>query len=117
MNRLAISLLLAAAFAGASNRLPSHLPPEIFAWFWLEPEFQTEGYRAFVDLVADHSNFGLLTTSLRVPSREIVAAETHDQVKRAVLYAHSRGLRLAFDLDVRLARATFRKLHPEQQQW
>jgi hypothetical protein len=117
MNRLAISLLLSAAFAAASNRLPSHLPPEIFAWFWLEPEFAPDGYRAYVDLVADHSNFGLLTTSLRVPSREIKAPETHDQIKRGVLYAHSRGLRVAFDLDVRLARATFRKLHPDQQQW
>jgi hypothetical protein len=117
MNRLAISLLLAASFAAASNRLPAHLPPEIYAWFWLEPEFKPEGYRAFVDLIAEHSNFGLLTTSMRVPSREITAPDTHDQIKRGVLYAHSRGLRVAFDLDVRLARGTFRKLHPDQQQW
>jgi hypothetical protein len=117
MNRLTLSLILAVTFAVASNRLPAGLPPEIYAWFWLEPEFQPEGYRAFVDLIAEHSNFGLLTTSLRTPSREIAAPDTHDQVKRAVLYAHSRGLRVAFDLDVRLARGTFRKLHPDQQQW
>jgi len=117
MNRLIIALLLAAAFAGASNRLPPNLPPEIYAWFWLGPEFQGEGYRAFVDMVAEHSNFGLLTTSLRVPSREVAEPNTHDQIKRAVDYAHSRGLRVAFDLDVRLARGAFRKLHPDQQQW
>lgn len=117
MNRLIISLAIAATFAGASNRLPSELPPEIYAWFWMEREFQPEGYRAFVDMVAEHSNFGLLTTSLRVPTREVTEPDTHDRIKRAVDYAHSRGLRVAFDLDVRLARGAFRKLHPDQQQW
>ncbi|MCE5307585.1 MAG: hypothetical protein LLG20_08070 [Acidobacteriales bacterium] len=116
MNRLLL-LVLFAALAAASNRLPSSLPPEIYAWFWMEPEFQPDGYRAFIDLIAEHSNFGLLTTSPRVPSREVTEPETHDQVKRAVLYAHSRGLRVAFDLDVRLARGEFRKQYPDQQQW
>jgi hypothetical protein len=109
-----LSLLLLAA---AANRLPPTQAPEIHAWFWTEREFQPEGYRDFVDLIADHSNFGLMTTSLRTPQREIVFPETHDQIKRAVAYAHQRGLRVAFDLDVRLARGTFLKRYPAQQQW
>jgi len=117
MHRFLISLVLAAPLLAASRRLPPGLPPEIYAWFWLEAEFQPEGYRAFVDLIADHSDFGLLTTSLRVPSREVTEPATHDQLKRAVDYAHARGLRVAFDLDVRLARGAFGRQHPDQQQW
>jgi hypothetical protein len=111
-----LALALPTAAAAPPNRLPAHLPPEIYAWFWQEDEFRPEGYRRFVDLIAEHSNFGLLTTSLRTPAREIALAETHDQVKRAVAYAHSRGLRVAFDLDARLARGAFLARYPGQQQ-
>jgi len=115
---LALGLALPVLAAGsAPNRLPRELPPEIYAWFWQQAEFQPGGYKPFIDLIADHSNFGLLTTSLRVPAREIAFPETHDQIRRAVGYAHTRGLRVALDLDVRLARGTFLKRYPDQQQW
>ncbi len=79
------------------NLLPGRLPPEIYAWFWSEgQEFTPGGYRQFIDRVADHSNFNLLTTSLRAPAREITLSDTHEQVKRAVEYAHSRGIRIVF---------------------
>lgn len=110
-----LSLLLGAP--PAPNRLPPDLPPEIYAWFWQEQEFRPGGYRRFIDMVAENSNFGLLTTSFRIPAREITFPESHDQVKRAVEYAHARGFRVALDLDVRLARGTFRKQYPDQQQW
>ena len=118
MKRIVIWLIAAASLvAAAPNRLPNHLPPEIYAWFWSEKEFQPEGYRAFVDLVAANSNFNFLTTSLRAPTHEVAFPETHDQIKRGVEYARSRGFRVAFDLDVRLARGTFLKRYPGQQQW
>jgi hypothetical protein len=109
-----LALLLLAA---SPNHLPATLAPEIYAWFWSEREFEPEGYREFVDLIADHTNFNLMTTSLRSPRHEITLPGTHDQVKRAVEYAHQRGLRVALDLDVRLARGTFLKQHPGEQQW
>ena len=119
--RTAMLVLLVALSAPAADapsaRLPRELPPEIYAWFWGEAEFRPEGYRRFLDQIAQTSNFGLLTTSLRVPAREIAFAETHDQVRRAVAYAHRLGLRVAFDLDVRLARGTFLQRFPGQQQW
>jgi hypothetical protein len=99
------------------RRVPKHLAPEIYAWFWHEGDFAPEGYRKFVDRIAERSNIGLLTTSLRVPAREVAFAATHDQIGRGVRYAHTRGLRVAFDLDVRLARGTFHKRYPEQMQW
>lgn len=100
------------------NLLPPSVPPEVVAWFWMEkPEFQPEGYRQFIDLIAEHTSFGMLATSLRAPRHEITDPETHSKIKRAVEYAHQRGLKVAMDLDVRLARGAFRKRYPDQQQW
>ena len=76
-----------------------------------------EGYRAPLDLFADHSNFGMLTTSIRSPAHEMVLPGMHDQVKQAVDYAHGRGIQIALDLDIRLARRAFQARYPDQQQW
>ena len=100
------------------NLLPPSVPPEVVLWGWAEkPEFQPEGYRPFIDLIAEHTNFGMLTATLRAPRHEITDPETRSQIKRAVEYAHRRGLKIAMDLDVRLARSTFRRRYPDQQQW
>lgn len=99
------------------NHLPANLPPEIYAWFWTADEFAPGGAERFLDRVVSTSNYGLLTTSLRVPSRQITDPDVHQHVKQAVLAAHQRGLRVAFDLDPRLARKAFQKAHPGQLQW
>jgi hypothetical protein len=108
----------AEAMPPGRNLLPPSVPPEVVAWFWAEkPEFRPEGYREFIDLIAGHTNFGMLATSLRAPQHEITDAETHNKIKRAVEYGHQRGLKIALDLDVRLARSAFRQRYPDQQQW
>jgi hypothetical protein len=100
------------------QRLPSDVLPETYAWFWLENlEFQPAGYRTFVDLIASRSDFGLLTSSLRSPRRELTLPATHDQIKEGVEYARTKGIRVAMDLDVRLARMAFRKKYPNELQW
>jgi hypothetical protein len=117
---LVLTLLFASApllLGQMNNRLPPNLPPEIHAWFGRADFYAPEGYRAPLDVFADHSNFGMLTTSIRSPEHEIVLPGTHDQVKRAVEYAHRRGIQIALDLDIRLARAAFQVRHPDQQQW
>ena len=58
----------------------------------------------------------MLPTSISFPAHEMVLPGTHDQVKLAVEYAHRRGLRIALDLDIRLARAAFQARHPDQLQ-
>ncbi len=103
--------------AFAEHRLPPQLPPEIYAWFWQEETFRPGGITAFLDLVTRESNYNFLTTSLRVPARENILPEVHDRMREAVLAAHRRGLRVAFDLDPRLARRAFEKAHPDQLQW
>jgi hypothetical protein len=115
-----LALLFAAAsilLGQMNNRLPPNLPPEIHAWFVRDEFFAQEGYRAQLDLFADHTNFGMLTTSIRSPAHEVVLPGTHDQVKLAVEYAHRRGIRIALDLDIRVARRAFQQRHPDQQQW
>ncbi|MBE7539236.1 MAG: hypothetical protein HS122_12590 [Opitutaceae bacterium] len=97
---------------GAEHRLPLSLPPEIWTWNTGSPG--SDAYKASLDMIADQSNFGFLTTK---SPRDVTTPEAHAHVKRVVEYAHSRGIRLAVDLDVRRARLAFQKLHPDQQQW
>lgn len=119
----AVCILLAAGLgahaqgeAAGSVRLPDGVQPTIGAWFCSDDFLQPDGYKAYVDLFADHSPYDLLTTSFRVNQREVTEPEFHDQVKRAVAYANERGLDIALDLDVRLAREEFRRRFPDEQQ-
>jgi hypothetical protein len=113
---LLLASLSAAAQQPESPRLSPDAPPEIGAWFWQsQVELAPEGYRKFIDLVAEHSPYTLLTTSQRIP-REITEPEMHDLYKAGVAYAHQKGLRVALDLDIRLAREAFRKAYPEEMQ-
>ena len=124
MQRFAQATALIAGFialnavAGdpAAIRLPDDVPPVIGAWFWYEDAFEPEGYRGCVDLFAQHAPYDLLTTSFRVPEREVTDRAVHDQVKEAAAYARERGMDVALDIDVRLARAAFQKAYPDELQ-
>jgi len=89
--------------------------PGIGCWFWSAEEFQPDGYKRFLDLHAQHSSFGLLTTSIRQPV-EVTDPKVHDQLKAAAVYARERGMGLVLDLDVRLARQAFMDKHPNEMQ-
>ncbi len=121
--RVALFLLAGISlWAGSEermHRLPPSQAPELYLWVWNESNgfFTADGGKKYIDLFADHSNFGLFPTIIRSPRHEVTFPETHDAVKQAVDYAHKRGLRVAFELDVRTARGTFLKEFPEQQQW
>lgn len=125
VNVLAVMLLIAglmSAAAGAradesvSIRLPETAQPTIGAWFCGDDFLEPGGYRAYVDLYADHSPYDLLAMSFRVNQREVTESSVHDLVKEAVTYARQRGLRVALDLDVRLARLAFQQRYPGEQQ-
>lgn len=91
-------------------------PPVIGAWFWGDATLEPEGYKPFLDAVADHSPYTLLTTSLRTPKGEITDQPIREHIGKAVRYANSLGLRVAFDLDVRLARRAFQNRYPDELQ-
>ncbi len=122
MKMLRSSLLLSFVFVFVNilNAQPHRLPPEVYpvlgCWFWHEAEFESEGYKKFIDLVSEHSPYNLLTTSLRAPLYEVSDKKVHDQIKAAAIYARERGVPIVMDLDVRLARRAFQKLYPDELQ-
>lgn len=116
---LATALVLGPDLASADAvgpRLPPDVLPSLGCWFWSEAEFQPDGYQSFLDLVGRHALFNRLTTSLRVPQREVTESAVHDQIGQAAAYAQRYDLKLVLDLDVRLARQAFQRAHPEELQ-
>jgi hypothetical protein len=97
------------------NNLCQASQPGIGCWFWVEQEFQPEGYKPFIDLYARHTNFRLLTTSIR-HDRWVGDPAVHDQVKAAATYALANDMGIVFDLDVRHSRELFRAQYPDEQQ-
>lgn len=97
-----------------SNKLKTSMSG-VGCWFWTEQEFRPEGYKPFIDLYAKHTNFRLLTTSIR-HNRWVDDQEVYKQVKDAAAYARANDMAIVFDLDVRLARESFRDQYPAEQQ-
>ena len=89
--------------------------PSIGCWFWFQEEFEGEGYKRFIDLHEKYSPFELLSTSLRYPG-DLTDPKVHDQIKAASLYARSKGIGLVMDLDIRLARDSFKEKYPDELQ-
>ena len=89
-------------------------PPVIGAWFWAQGDLEPDGFKPFLDAAAVHSPYTLLATSCR--GAEVVEPQVHAQVGQAVRYASSLGLKIALEVDIRLARQAFRAKYPDEQQ-
>ncbi|MBX3253158.1 MAG: hypothetical protein KF862_03365 [Chitinophagaceae bacterium] len=89
--------------------------PSIGCWFWQKEEFTGDGYKRFIDLHEQFSPFKLLTTSLRYPG-DLTDPEVYKQIKAASLYAREKGMAIVMDLDIRLARDSFRAKYPDELQ-
>lgn len=111
-----ITVLPLEADQPISHRLPEGVLPVLGCWFWHEREFEPEGYIEFLDLICNYSPYNLLTTSLRVPLKELTDEEVHSQIRKAALYAREQCVPLVMDLDVRLARRAFEAQYPEELQ-
>jgi len=90
--------------------------PCMAVWGWTPEEFKPEGYRPFLDMVAKLSPYDLITTTIRAPLVEVTDESVYKQIKEGTAYARSLGIRIAFDLDVRLARRAFQKAYPDELQ-
>jgi len=111
--------LLCATMCAAEMPLRPHgdeWPPVIGAWFWKDATLEPDGYKAFLDAAAAHAPYTLLTTSLRISKGEVTEPSIQEQIGKAARYANSLGLKIAFDLDVRLARRAFRARYPDELQ-
>ncbi|MCO5241101.1 MAG: hypothetical protein M9904_13705 [Chitinophagaceae bacterium] len=89
--------------------------PSIGCWFWQKEEFTGDGYKPFIELHEQYSPFKLLTTSLRYPG-DLTDPEVYKQIKAASLYAREKGMAIVMDLDIRLARDSFRAKYPDELQ-
>ncbi|HUT32564.1 MAG TPA: hypothetical protein VNE39_03705 [Planctomycetota bacterium] len=119
LSSLSVLAALLASQAGAaepSHRLPEGVMPEMAVWGWTLEEFKPGGYRGFLDMAAKHSTYNVITTTIRAPLKELTDEDVYKQIKEGTAYARSLGIRIAFDLDVRLARRAFQKAHPDELQ-
>ena len=89
-------------------------PPVIGAWFWSPDVLKSDGYKPFLDAAAAHTPYTLLPTACRCI--EVTEPAMHDQAAQAVRYANALGLKIALELDIRLARQAFRAAYPHEQQ-
>jgi hypothetical protein len=103
------------SLAEVAERLPGNdTPPVIGAWFWSKDVLEPDGFKPFLDAAAQHTPYTLLSTACR--SIEVVEPRMHEQASKAVRYANARGLKIALEVDIRLARQAFRAKYPDEQQ-
>ena len=102
--------------AAAAVRLPPHVMPVLGCWFWIDKVLRPADFEPYLDKLGRHAPYNLLTTSFRIPEREITDADFHEQIKAAAAYALTRGMSLVVDLDVRLARRAFQQAYPDELQ-
>ncbi len=123
----ALGLLVTTAFAThaadgdshsslLSHRLPAEIAPVMATWGWTLAEFEPRGYEPGIELFARHSGANVLTTTIRAPGKFVTDAAVREQIRRANEFASRFGVRLAMDLDVRLAREVFRDQYPDELQ-
>ncbi len=98
-----------------SVRMPDYVMPSMGSWFWTKV-LQPSDYEKFIDTLSLHAPYNLLTTSFRIPGKEITGNELHQQIKGAAEYAQKKGISLVVDLDVRLARRAFESRYPDELQ-
>ncbi len=103
-----------ALFAGAV--LPAVVPPALGCYFVHQEDLDPSTARAYLDLVAAHSGFTHLTTSMRIPKGELTDEFIHEAIRGIAEYAATLHIGIVMDLDVRLAREAFRREHPNELQ-
>ncbi len=99
-----------------SIRLPDNEMPVLGCWFWHTEQLEPFGYQKFLDRASIHSPYNLLTTTFRIPEKEITDPDFQNQIKLAAEYAIQKGIPLVVDLDVRLARRAFQAKYPDELQ-
>lgn len=105
---------LATIARAEDAREKAGLPPVIGAWFWSQEVLEPDGFKKFLDGAAAHSPYTLLSTACR--RIEVTEPAMREQVEKALRYAGPLGLRIALEVDIRLARQAFRALYPDELQ-
>ena len=109
-----MSLCTGICFAEKRMCPETAMPPVISAWFWSKEVLAPDGFKPFLDAAATQSPYTLLSTACR--SIEVVEPQMHAQAAKAVDYANTQGLKIALEVDIRLARQAFCAKYPDEQQ-
>jgi hypothetical protein len=88
---------VALAIRGAGT-IPAGIAPNLGCWFWNAVDREPENYKPFLNTVALHSPYTLLTTSMRIASRRFTDKDVHDAAKAAAVYARQRGIGVVLEL-------------------
>ena len=111
----ATALLSAAERSPVSFRMPAGHLPCIVQGGWQDVDFVSERYRHVLDVWAEHSPYDLIVMTTRA-RKELTDDDVYRHVKKAAAYARQKGMRMAMNLDVRLARSVFHKRYPGEMQ-
>jgi hypothetical protein len=109
------ALVSAAEIGPASFRMSAGHLPCIVQGVWQDEDFTSERCRHVLDVWAKHSPYDLIVMTTRA-RKELTDDDVYEQVKKAAAYARQRGMRMAMNLDVRLARSAFHKRYPDEMQ-
>lgn len=92
-------------------RLPNHISPVVGCWFPNATDGEPENFKPFIDGIATHTAYNLLTTSIRIGSRYMSDPDVHDGFKAATAYARERGIGIVPELGFW---SSFNKAYPEE---
>jgi hypothetical protein len=88
----------AALAIRGGGAIPAGIPPTIGCWFWNAVDGEPENYKPFLDTVALHSPYTLLTTSMRIASRRFTDKDVREAARAAAVYARERGIGIVLEL-------------------
>ena len=79
-------------------RLPLDVPPVIGCWFWNTADREPENFKSFIDNIAKHTAFNILTESIRIGTRYMTDQDVIDATRKAADYARTKGIGIAPEL-------------------
>jgi len=97
-------------------RSPGDVPAVMAVWGLLEKDFTSGDFERHIDMMAKHSGVNVLATTIRAPGRLVTKQNVHVRIKEIAQYAGKYGIKIAMDLDVRLAREAFAEKYPDELQ-
>lgn len=96
---------------GIPTRSPASVPPVIGCWFWHPAAGEPENFKPFIDHIAGHTAYDLLTTSIRIANRQMTDPDVVDATRRAAAYAGTKGIGLVPELGFW---SSFNQAHPDE---
>jgi hypothetical protein len=92
-------------------RLPTDVPPVIGCWFPHVADGEPENFKPFIDGIAQHTAYNLLTTSIRIGNRYTTDADVIEATKQAAAYARTRDIGIVPELGFW---SSFNKAYPDE---